>query len=148
MAIAPLPWHGPQIEAVLPHRPPILLVDRVQSIEPDRSIAGERVWGASDAQSLTPDGRAMVPISLLTESMAQLGAILILMKDENRGRLIYFMGIDRVRYRAPVLAGDTVEMHAQVVRLRSRVGILTGQAKVGGRLVADGTMRFALGDPA
>ena len=62
--------------------------------------------------------------------MAQVGAILILSKPENRDRLIYFMGIERVRYRGCVYPGDVVEIEALVKRLRSRMGVLTGHARV------------------
>jgi 3-hydroxyacyl-[acyl-carrier-protein] dehydratase len=77
--------------------------------------------------------------------VAQVGAILILSKPENRNRLIFFMGIEKVRYRGAVYPGDVVEIEALVKRLRSRMGVLTGRARVGGRVVAHGTMTFALG---
>ena len=79
--------------------------------------------------------------------MAQAGAVLILAKPENRSRLIYFMGIDRVRYRRPVVAGDQVRLEAEVVRMRARMGSLSGRALVDGNLVCEGQMAFALGEP-
>jgi 3-hydroxyacyl-[acyl-carrier-protein] dehydratase len=89
--------------------------------------------------------RPVLPPSVLTEAVAQVGAILILAKPENREKLIYFMGIDRVRYRRPVCSGDVVEIEATVRRLRSRMGVLHGVARVGGQVAAEGTMTFALG---
>ena len=89
----------------------------------------------------------MLPASILTEAMAQAGAVLILAKPENRSRLIYFVGIDRVRYRRPVVAGDQVRLEATVVRLRSRMGSLRGVARVDGSVVCEGQMTFALGEP-
>jgi 3-hydroxyacyl-[acyl-carrier-protein] dehydratase len=77
--------------------------------------------------------------------VAQVGAILILAKPENREKLIYFMGIERVRYRRSVYPGDTVIIEARVQRLRSRMGVLKGVARVGDHVVAEGTMTFALG---
>jgi 3-hydroxyacyl-[acyl-carrier-protein] dehydratase len=73
------------------------------------------------------------------------GAIMILAKPENRQRLIYFMGIERVRFRRPVFPGDVVEIEARVLRLRSRMGLLKGAARVDGKVVVEGTMTFALG---
>jgi 3-hydroxyacyl-[acyl-carrier-protein] dehydratase len=70
---------------------------------------------------------------------------MILAKPENREKLIYFMGIERVRYRRPVHAGDVVEIEATVRRLRSRMGQLRGIARVEGKVVVEGTMTFALG---
>ena len=76
---------------------------------------------------------------------AQVGAIMILAKPQNREKLIFFMGIDRVRYRRPVHPGDVVVIEATVRRLRSRMGQLRGVARVDGKVVVDGTMTFALG---
>ena len=72
--------------------------------------------------------------------------MLILAKPENRSRLIYFMGIDRVRYRRPVVAGDRLNLEATVLRLRSKMGTLRGIARVEGKVVGEGVMTFALGD--
>lgn len=87
----------------------------------------------------------MLPPTLLTEAVAQVGAIMILSKPENREKLIYFMSIERVRYRGAVHPGDTVVIEALVKRLRSRMGVLRGVARVDDRVVAEGTMTFALG---
>ena len=76
------------------------------------------------------------------------GAVLILAKPGNRARLIYFMGIDRVRYRRPVVAGDQVLFEATVVRLRSKMGTLRGVGRVDGKVACEGQMTFALGDAA
>jgi 3-hydroxyacyl-[acyl-carrier-protein] dehydratase len=86
-----------------------------------------------------------MPPTILTEAVAQVGAILILSKPENREKLIYFMGIEKVRYRKPVHPGDVVEIEANVKRLRSRMGVLRGVARVNGKVVIEGTMTFALG---
>jgi 3-hydroxyacyl-[acyl-carrier-protein] dehydratase len=98
------------------------------------------------------DGRPGLPPTILTETVAQVGAILILAKPENREKLIFFMGIERVRYRRPVHPGDVVIVEAIVERLRSRMGVLRGVARVGDHVVIDGKMTFALGprspDPA
>jgi 3-hydroxyacyl-[acyl-carrier-protein] dehydratase len=82
---------------------------------------------------------------VLTEAVAQVGAILILVKPENREKIPYFMGIQKVRYRLPVHPGDIVEIEATVHRLRSRMGVLGGVARVGGKVVLEGMMTFALG---
>jgi 3-hydroxyacyl-[acyl-carrier-protein] dehydratase len=87
----------------------------------------------------------VLPPTILTEAVAQVGAIMILSKPENREKLIYFMGIEKVRYRTPVRPGDVVVIEALVKRLRSRMGLLRGIARVEGEVVAEGTMTFALG---
>ena len=87
----------------------------------------------------------VLPPTILTEAVAQVGAIMILSKPENRERLIFFMGIERVRYRRPVHPGDVVEIEAVARRLRSRMGVLHGIARVRGKVAVEGTMTFALG---
>jgi 3-hydroxyacyl-[acyl-carrier-protein] dehydratase len=87
----------------------------------------------------------VLPPTILTEAVAQVGAILILAKPENRQRLPFFAGIQRVRYRRPVHPGDVLEIEAVVRRLRSRMGVLHGIARVGREIAVEGTMTFALG---
>jgi 3-hydroxyacyl-[acyl-carrier-protein] dehydratase len=141
-----LPLDYSAIERILPHRAPFLLVDRITELEPDRRIVGIKNVTLNEPHLARPAGRRpSLPPTILTEAIAQVGAILILSKAENRDKLIFFMGIDRVRYRKPVYPGDVVEIEAHVKRLRSRMGQLTGRARVNGTLVADGTMTFALG---
>jgi 3-hydroxyacyl-[acyl-carrier-protein] dehydratase len=141
-----LPLDNAAIERILPHRYPFLLVDRIIELEVDKRIVGiknvslnERyLWHRSN-------GPPVLPPSILTEAVAQVGAILVLVKPENRQRLPFFAGIERVRYRRPVHPGDVVVIEANVIRLRSRMGLLKGVARVNGERVIDGTMTFALG---
>lgn len=142
-----LPLEIEDIKAILPHRYPFLLVDRVIALEEDRRIVGIKNVSANERYFIAgPGGTPILPASILTEAMAQVGAVLILAKPGNAARLIYFMGIDRVRYRRPVTAGDVVELEGLVVRLRSRIGSLRGVARVDGRVVCEGQMTFALTD--
>ncbi len=143
-----LPLDYQAIERILPHRYPFLLVDRITEIEPDKRIVGiKNVSHNEHAMWHAPGQLPVLPPTILTEAVAQVGAILILSKPENRDRLIFFMGIDRVRYRRPVRAGDVVVIEANVRRLRSRMGTLQGAARVNGKIVLEGTMTFALGGP-
>jgi 3-hydroxyacyl-[acyl-carrier-protein] dehydratase len=133
------------IKAILPHRHPFLLVDRILEFEEDKRILGVKNVSSDERYFIAgPGGVPVLPASILTEAMAQAGAVLILAKPENRARLIYFMGIDRVRYRRPVVAGDTVLLEGTVIRLRSKMGTLRGVARVGGKVVCEGQMTFAL----
>ncbi len=141
-----LPLDYAAIERILPHRYPFLLVDRIIEFEPDKRILGIKNVSLNERYLAHRPGEAPVlPPTILTEAMAQVGAIMILAKPENREKLPYFMGIERVRYRRPVHPGDVVEIEAIVQRLRSRMGRLRGIARVGGKIVVEGTMTFALG---
>jgi 3-hydroxyacyl-[acyl-carrier-protein] dehydratase len=142
-----LPLEIEDIKKILPHRYPFLLVDRIVEFEEDKRIVGVKNVSSNERYLITgPSGVAMLPASILTEAIAQAGAVLILVKPENRERLIYFMGIDRVRYRRPVVAGDQVLLEGIVMRLRSKMGTFSGVARVDGRVVFEGQMTFALGD--
>src|SRR6516164_5898120 len=141
-----LPLDNAAIEKILLHRYPFLFVDRITEFEVDKRIVAIKNVSHSE-RYLSPavDGRPVLPPTILTEAVAQVGAILILAKPENRQRLIFFAGIDRVGYRRPVHPGDTVVIEANVVKLRSRMGQLKGVARVDGKAVIDGQMTFALG---
>jgi 3-hydroxyacyl-[acyl-carrier-protein] dehydratase len=141
-----LPLDYAAIEQILPHRYPFLLVDRVTVLEPDRRIVGIKNVTLNERYLASRAGeRPMLPPTILTEAVAQVGAILILSKPENREKLPFFAGIDRVRFKRPVYPGDVVEIEATVRRLRSRMGQLDGFARVDGEIALAGTMTFALG---
>ncbi len=141
-----LPLDYTAIERIIPHRYPFLLVDRITELETDKRIVGIKNVSLNERYlSHQPGEPPALPPTILTEAVAQVGAILILSKPENRVKLIFFMGIERVRYRAPVNPGDVVEIEALVRRLRSRMGQFEGHARVNGRVVVEGRMTFALG---
>jgi 3-hydroxyacyl-[acyl-carrier-protein] dehydratase len=143
-----LPLDHAAIERILPHRYPFLLVDRVIEFEEDKRIVGIKNVSRNERYlSNGLNGSPALPPTILTEAVAQVGAILILAKPENRQRLPFFAGIKRVRFRHPVHPGDVLEIEANVVRIRSRMGVLRGMARVGGKVVFEGTMTFALGPP-
>ena len=142
-----LPLDYQAIERILPHRYPFLLVDRVTEFELDKRIVGIKNISRNEPL-LWDDGRgtAALPPTIRTEAVAQVGAILLLGKPENKNKLIFFGGIERVRYRRTVRPGDSVVIEARVQRLRSRVGVLQGRAHVDGETVMQGRMTFALGE--
>ena len=144
-----LPLDYAAIERILLHRYPFLFVDRITEFEVDKRIVGIKNVSLNERYlSHATDGSRVLPPTILTEAVAQVGAIMILAKPENRQRLIFFAGIERVRYRRPVHPGDVVEIEATVLRLRSRMGLLKGVGRVDHKVVIEGTMTFALGPPA
>ena len=142
-----LPLDNAAIERILPHRSPFLLVDRIIEFELDKRIVGIKNVSLNERYLSHTGGQPVMPPTILTEAIAQVGAILILAKPENRQRLPFFAGIERVRYRRAVYPGDVVVIEANVVRLRSRMGVLEGVARVDGKPVIHGAMTFALGPP-
>jgi 3-hydroxyacyl-[acyl-carrier-protein] dehydratase len=134
-----------QIQAVLPHRPPFLFVDEISSIVPGERISGEFLVKESE-RFLARDGNgSSFPNTLLTEAMAQVGAILVLYPEENRGKTIYFRSIEGAEFLRRVEAGARIRIEAEIRKLRARYGSLAVSAFVDRELVARGVMSFALG---
>jgi 3-hydroxyacyl-[acyl-carrier-protein] dehydratase len=134
-----------EIEAILPHRPPFLLIDEVVELEP-----GERVVARKTVQ---PDewylsghfpGRPVMPGVLIVEAMAQTGAVAVLSQEENRGRLALFAGIDDVRFKRIVEPGDELELECTLEAVRGPIGKGKATARVDGQLAARGTLTFAV----
>ena len=134
-----------EIEAILPHRPPFLLIDEVVELEP-----GERVVAR---KTVRPDewylsghfpGRPVMPGVLIVEAMAQTGAVAVLSQEENRGRLALFAGIDDVRFKRIVEPGDELELECTLEAVRGPIGKGKATAHVDGELAARGTLTFAV----
>lgn len=134
-----------QIMRLLPHRFPFILVDRVTSYEPQKTIQGIKNVTINEwyFQGL-PAALRIVPASILSEAIAQLGAMLVVLEEENRGKLIFFSGLDKVRFRSPVRPGDTLVMCATILRRKGRVGRLRVEARVGEKIAFEGIMQFFL----
>lgn len=128
---------------LLPHRFPFLLVDRVTDYELGKKITGIKniTYNEWYFRGLPPT-LMIVPASILSEAIAQLGALLILLEEGNRGKLIFFSGLDKVRFRKPARAGDTLIMSAEILRRKGRVGRLSVETTVDGKLVFEGIMQF------
>jgi 3-hydroxyacyl-[acyl-carrier-protein] dehydratase len=134
-----------EIEAILPHREPFLLIDEVLELEP-----GERVLAR---KTVRPDewylaghfpGRPVMPGVLIVEGMAQTGAVAVLSQEENRGRIAFFAGIDDVRFKRIVEPGDELVFECRLEAVRGPIGKGKATATVDGQLAARGTLTFAV----
>jgi 3-hydroxyacyl-[acyl-carrier-protein] dehydratase len=134
-----------EIEAILPHREPFLLIDEVLELEPGaRVVARKRV--RADEWYLAghfPD-RPVMPGVLIVEAMAQTGAVAVLTEEENRGRIALFAGIDDCRFKRIVEPGDELELSCELQRVRGAIGRGKATARVDGELAARGTLTFAV----
>jgi 3-hydroxyacyl-[acyl-carrier-protein] dehydratase len=138
-----------EIEAILPHRDPFLLLDEVTEIEPGaRVVARKRVREDEWYLAGHFPGRPIMPGVLLVEAMAQTGAVAVLADEANRGKLALFAGIDDVRFKRIVGPGDEVELTCELERVRGPVGRGKATATVDGELAARGTLTFAVTDQA
>ena len=134
-----------EIQAIIPHRYPMLLVDRIIELEPLKRAVGIKNVTMNEQFFLGHfPGEPVMPGVLLIEAMAQVGGIAMLYPQENRGKLAFFAGIDRVKFRRPVVPGDQVRMVAEIVKIRGAMGKVWAEAFVDDQLVAEGEFLFAL----
>jgi 3-hydroxyacyl-[acyl-carrier-protein] dehydratase len=134
-----------EIEEIIPHRDPFLLLDEVTVIEPGvRVVARKRV--REDEWYLRGHfpGRPIMPGVLMVEALAQAGAVAVLAEEENRGKLALFAGIEDVRFKRIVGPGDELELTCEVERVRGPVGRGKVKATVDGELAVRGTLTFAV----
>ncbi|HEY6553772.1 MAG TPA: 3-hydroxyacyl-ACP dehydratase FabZ [Vicinamibacteria bacterium] len=141
-------WDIEWILSVLPHRYPILLVDRVLEIEPQkRIVAIKNVTINEPIFAGHFPGRPVFPGVLLIEGMAQAGGLLLLQDIPDRSKkLIYFAGIEEAKFRRPVVPGDQVRYELEVLRLRSTFSKLKGRVTVDGQLCAEAVISSAMVD--
>ncbi|MDK2931212.1 MAG: 3-hydroxyacyl-[acyl-carrier-protein] dehydratase [Bacillota bacterium] len=137
------------IQEVLPHRYPFLLVDRITEFE-----HGKRAVGIKNVTINEPffqghfPGNPVMPGVLILEAMAQVVAFAALGPGSARGKVPYLVGVDRARFRRPVVPGDQLRLETELVRVRGDFGRVACSAFVDGKLVADAEMTFALVDVA
>ena len=138
-------WDMQRILATLPHRYPFLLVDRIVEVTETGAVGIKQVsineWFF---QGHFP-GQPVMPGVLIVEALAQVGAVALLSRPEHAAKIPFFAGIDGVRFRRPVVPGDTLRLEVELTRLRASVGKGQGRALVDGRLAAEGELMFALG---
>lgn len=137
-----------QIQEVLPHRYPFLLVDRILEIEPGKRIVGLKNVTVNEPffQGHFP-GYPIMPGVLIIEAMAQTGGVLVLRDIPNRGsKLVLFAGIESARFRRPVLPGDQLRFELDVIALRSTMCKMKGKAIVDGRVAAEAVIMCVIAD--
>ena len=134
-----------QIEAILPHRYPFLLVDRIVECTPGESARGLKCVTANEPffPGHFPGFRVM-PGVLIIEALAQVGAVALLTQEENQGKLALFGGIKNARFKRQVRPGDVLELSCQLTARKGPVGFGTAEARVDGQLACKAELTFAL----
>jgi len=134
-----------QIKALLPHRYPFLLVDRVTFVEPGLKAIGYKNLSANEQffEGHFPF-RPIMPGVLMIEALAQLGCLTLLLKEEYKSSLGVLTGVDGFKFRTMVQPGDRLDMEVELIKLRGPIGRMKGIAKVGDKLAAEGEIGFSL----
>lgn len=135
-----------EIQEIIPHRHPFLLVDRIEEYEPGKFAIGYKcvTFREDFFQGHFPQEPVM-PGVLIIEALAQTGAVAILSKPENKGKIAYFGGIDRCRFKGKVVPGDTLRLETRITREKGPVGLGEAVASVDGKVVAKADLTFMLG---
>jgi 3-hydroxyacyl-[acyl-carrier-protein] dehydratase len=132
-----------EIEEILPHRPPFLLLDEVLVLEPGTRVVARKTVRDEDCAGHFP-GNPIMPGVLMVEALAQAGAVAVLSEEENRGKLALFAGIDDVRFKRVVRPGDELTLECEIDQVRGPVGRGKAKATVDGKLAVRGTLTFAV----
>lgn len=136
-----------QIKEIIPHRYPFLLIDKILEVEDGVKAVGIKNVTANEEffNGHFPDYPVM-PGVLIVEALAQVGAVAMLKKEENRGRLAFFAGIDNCRFKKQVKPGDQLRLEVEIVRLRGPIGKGKAVATVDGEIACEAEITFALGE--
>ncbi len=134
-----------EIEAILPHRHPFLLIDRIDELEPGmRAVGVKAVTFHEEFFAGHFPGEPVMPGVLILEALAQVGAVAILSVEENKGKTAFFGGVDKVRFRRKVVPGDVLTLTCEIIRTRGNVGVGTALASVNGERAVTAEMTFVI----
>jgi len=134
-----------EIQKILPHRPPFLLVDRVEELEPGVSAVGKKCVTMNEPFFLGHfPGKAVMPGVLILESLAQMGAICMLTLPGNEGKIVLFGGIDKVKFKRQVIPGDVLTLKVEITKSKGSFGIGNAVAYVDDKIAAEAILTFAI----
>ena len=135
-----------EIKEIIPHRYPMLLIDRVEELEAGKSIKAKKNVSVNEPffQGHFPHEPVM-PGVLIVEAMAQAGAVALLSMEEFKGKTAYFGGIDKAKFRKKVVPGDTLVLEVELTKVRPSAGCGKGIAYVDGKKVAEAELTFMIG---
>lgn len=136
-----------EIQKIIPHRYPFLLIDKITQLEEGKKAVGIKNVTINEPffQGHFPDNPLM-PGVLIVEAMAQVGAVAVMTLDENKDKLAVFTGIDKIRFKKQVRPGDTLIMEVELITMKRGIGKATAIAKVDGLVAAKGTLMFGIID--
>jgi 3-hydroxyacyl-[acyl-carrier-protein] dehydratase len=131
--------------STIPHRYPFLLVDRLLKLEPGKRAVGIKNVSINEPffQGHFP-GIPIMPGVLVLEALAQVGACALLSQVEHRGKLVYFAGVDKFRFKKMVTPGDQLLLEVELIKIKGNIGKALGKASLNGELAAGGELIFAL----
>ncbi len=139
-------FNSNQIQEIIPHRYPFILVDKIVELEEGVRAVGIKNVTVNEYffQGHFPQEHVM-PGVLIVEALAQVGAVVLLKKEENQGKIAYFAGIDKCKFRRKVIPGDTLSLEIEIIKSRANFGVGKAVAKVDGAKVCEAELSFMIG---
>lgn len=134
-----------EIQKILPHRPPFLLLDRVEELEPGKRAICRKCVTMNEPyfQGHFP-GKAVMPGVLILEAMAQAGALVMLSVEGNAGKIVFFGGIDKVKFKRQVVPGDVLKLEVEIIKSKGNFGVGSAVAYVDDQVAVEAILTFAM----
>lgn len=136
-----------EIQRILPHRPPFLLIDRIEELEPGKHAIGRKCVTMNEPYFVGHfPGKAVMPGVMILEALAQTGALVLLTVEKNAGKIIYFGGMDKVKFKRQVFPGDVLKLDVEIIKIRGSFGVGTAVAYVDDQVAVEAILTFAIGE--
>lgn len=136
-----------EIQKILPHRPPFLMIDRIDELEPGKRALGRKCVTMNEPffEGHFP-GKAVMPGVLILEALAQTGAIVMLSEEKHAGKIAYFAGMDKVKFKKQVVPGDVLVLEVEIIKNKGDFGVGSAKATVEEQSAVEAIFTFAIGD--
>lgn len=136
-----------EIQKILPHRPPFLLIDRIDELEPGKHAVGRKCVTMNEPYFVGHfPGKAVMPGVIILEALAQTGAIVMLTIEKNAGKIAYFGGMDKVKFKRQVVPGDVLTLDVEIIKSKGSFGVGSAKAYVEDQVAVEAIFTFAIGD--
>ncbi len=136
-----------EIQKILPHRPPFLLVDRIDELEPGKHAVGRKCVTMNEPYFVGHfPGKAVMPGVIILEALAQTGAIVMLTVEKHAGKIAYFGGMDKVKFKRQVVPGDVLTLDVEIIKSKGSFGVGSAKAYVEDQIAVEAIFTFAIGD--
>ncbi|HCM13745.1 MAG TPA: 3-hydroxyacyl-[acyl-carrier-protein] dehydratase FabZ [Lachnospiraceae bacterium] len=135
-----------EIQKIIPHRPPMLFIDRIDELEPGIRAVGRKCVSMNEPYFVGHfPGKAVMPGVIILEALAQTGAVTMLSLKENAGKIVYFGGMDKVKFRRQVVPGDVLRLEVEITKNKGSFGVGNAVAYVDGEVAVQAVLTFAIG---